>query len=255
MSSTISTKKALQKFHVTPEDIIMRMREYWLDDIDEGGSSVTEKVLPYLEIEAIARLKQEIDTGGQEPKLKDGFEEYHSFWVNEALHNKSEHYVAGTFNDHLSYIGRCAANIILTSSELRDAIHYGKSEKAAALGMLLIAEVMHGGYFGEYNSLKSSKENSYEKGIGKESVDYEELKKFSVLLAKKYWGKYPELRIGEVSKNILQKIKENKEHFKLLEAMPKENTIKTWLKNASKSGKLAIPEGAQRHGRQAKNLA
>ncbi len=256
MSPTVSAKEALEKFHITPKDIIYRMRESWMEGIENGHHPIIEQVLPYFELEAIARLKREINISDNEaPTIKDGFEKLRLFWLNEALHNYDGISPISKSEDHLSSIGLHSVNIIVIASELRDAIHYGKSEKAAALGMTLISEIMLGGFFKEFIKIKSSKENSYENGIGRESADYNKLRPACINLAKRLWSENPELRIGEISKNILEKIKENKHQLPLLEALPKENTIKSWLRAASKSGRLVMPEGAQRHGRQAKHPA
>lgn len=240
----------IKPFDVAPEDITWRMRYSWLEDMQAGGSPVIESVLPYLETEAAKRLASElVELNCDAPKMSDGYEEWIQYWKNEALHNCDSHSPIGRAGSHLSEVAQAATNLLMTSSELRDAIHYKHSEKSAALGMLLICEALTGGYSIALTSLQNSRKKSYEKGIGGQVKDFTKARNASVHLANRLWEENPDLRIGNVANAILVRMQNNRSEFPTLEAFPKVETIKAWLKEASAAGKLAMPEGAQKRGR------
>lgn len=237
-------------FHVYPDEIAWRLRESWLEHANNNGSPIIETLIPYLEMEAIFRLKMEMpNLKDESPPLKDGFEAMRLWWLNEALQNCDSHNPIGKAGNHLSVIGQAAVNVLIAASELRDAIHYKHAEKSVALGMLLICEAIAGGYWIELSALRTARENAYENGIGLESNDFHIARTASIKIAKQIWEEKPNLRIGEVVEEILSAIKTNASKFPSLEAFPKEKTIKTWLKEAAKAGRLAMPAGAQRRGR------
>lgn len=252
MGYTDSEKTA--QFDIGPEDITWRMRYSWLNDLDNGASPMIESVLPHFESEAIKRLETELTNLKHEaPQRRDGFDAWRAWWLNEALHNCDGHDPIGLAGGHLSVVGQAAVNILMVASELRDAIHYERSEKSAALGMLLISEALTGGYSIELSSLQHARKKAYQKGVGNQAKDFGTARSTSVNWAGQIWKKKPALRIGEVAKMILEKFKENPKLLPNLEAFPKPGTIKNWLKKAHAEGKLTMPEGAQAHGRAPKS--
>ena len=254
MLEEINTK-SIMPFYVSPEDIAWRMRDAWIEDIENGHSPMVERLIPYLEMEAIYRLKKELpDLADEWPPLSDGFESMRLWWLNEALQNCDRHDPIGVAGQHLSGIGQAAVNVLVVASELREAINHKHTEKSASLGMLLICELIKGGLYVELSPLKKARESAYKNGIGIQVKDFKLARKGSIELAKKLWGKNPNLRIGEVANEILKSIQENKNKFPNLQAFPTANTIKEWIKKAAREGALSMPEGAQKRGRQA-NLA
>ena len=252
MLESINTKTA-PPFYVSAEDITWRMRHSWIEDLDNGYNPMIERVIPYLEMESIYRLKKELPELAHEwPALADAFESVRSWWLNEALQNCDTHTPIGKAGEHLSAIGQAAVNVLMAASELRDAINCKHAEKSAALGMLLICEAIAGGFSMEFSSLKNARENAYKNGAGDQADDFKIARRASIELAGRLWKEKPDLRIGEVAEEIGKRIEENKSKFLKLKTFPKVNTIKTWLREAAKGGKLAMPEGAQKHGRAAK---
>lgn len=248
-------------FSVTPDEIIWRMRDVWLTDIKRGHNIMLEVILPYLEREAMSRFEKEwVIQNGPLPDLLAERDGNRMWWLNEASHNCTVHSPVGLAGDHLSAIGQTAVNILMASSALRDALAANKSQEAAALSMLLICEAMAGGYSIELESAKSTADaikaaqrQAYESGAGKGHQSLQLARRASIDFAKKTWQKQPEMRIGEMADEILQRLKEHKDKFPSLESFPKVETIKTWLRDAGADKSLKIPEAAQKRGRSKKN--
>lgn len=251
MTTVTSTEQL--PFTIDPKEIIDRMRFSWIGQIQAGEHAMLERVLPYLEMEAVRRFEREytIDKSWL-PKIEDGFEDWRLWWLNEAFQNCDIHSPVGCAGNHLTQIGQSAVNILMAASALRDAIESGKAEESAAIAMLLICEVIAGGYSLKFDEIKESKKQAYEAGVGKEHSGLIKARKASVAFAKKTWKEQPEMRIGVMANNILKRLIEKKELFPAMESFPKVNTIKTWLREAGASGRLAIPEAAQRAGRSAR---
>ena len=166
-------------FYVAPDEIIWRMRDVWLTDIENGFTPMIDTVVPYLEREAVGRFEKEISLHRDwEPKITDGYESWRMFWLKEARHNCKFYNPLGLANDHLSAICQAALNVMLAASALRDAIAEGKAEKASALGILLICEAIQGGYSLDYkatlqtnDALQKAKKSAYRNGFGKVQED------------------------------------------------------------------------------------
>ena len=91
MLESINTKAVLQ-FYVSARDITWRMRYSWIEELDNGHNPMIEIVIPYLEMEAISRLKKELPELAHEwPALADGFELVRLWWLNEAMQNCDTH--------------------------------------------------------------------------------------------------------------------------------------------------------------------
>lgn len=248
-------------FSLEPEDIAWRMRANWLDSIDRGHNDLQDIVLTHLEREAVHRLRMELVTEGlqDEPKIRDGYDDWIAYWWNEAFHNCEQHHPVGDAGPHLSQIGAAAVNVLMASSALREAIQDGKAEKSAALAMLIFAEALMGGYSLKYEAtaqaneaIKSAKLKAYRRSIGRSSQDMQRLRVASVDFAAKNWAQKPTLRIGEMAKEFLERTKEVREKFPELEKFPTIETIKSWFKAAAAAGKLTIPKAAQGRGRPCK---
>lgn len=240
-------------FYITPEDITFRMRYHsWLEDLDSGHHPMLDAVIPNLENEAIYRLKKELpDLAEQEPRptTLEEMEDRRLWWLNEAMQNCDKFQPVGRAGEHLTAVGQAAVNVLIVASELRVAIEYKQSEKAAALGMLLICEALQGGLWMDFSSIQEARSKAYEKGIGNQSENTEKVKKAAITFARKQWTENQNLRIGEVSNLFLAHLREHKSKLPTLEAFPKIDTIKGWFKEANETGRLAIPATAQRRGR------
>lgn len=252
--------KGQVRFFVDPDDIIHRMSEGWLQNIQDGHHIMLDIVLPHLEREAIHRFGKEwtVQTSWR-PKERDGYEDWRMWWLNEASHNCETHLPIGRAGDHLSQIGRHAVNILMAASSLRDCIDREASEAAAAIGMMLICEAIAGGYSLEFEAVKAEKEaieraksETYKKSIGSESADHERARKACIQEAAMIWKADPTRRIGEVSKELNRRLLEKLDKLPSLDMTPAPDTIKGWLKAAAKIGKLTIPEAAQKRGRPTK---
>ncbi len=240
-------------FSVSPEDITWRMRDNWLDDIAAGHTVMLDTVIPYLEREAISRFKKEWTVQSQVPDVGDGYEDWRLWWLNEASHNCDTHSPIGRAGDHLTVIGRSAVNILMAASALRDAIHAGRAEESAALGMTLICEALAGGYVLKAESAEGAieaRKEAYKKGAGLEGPDLDKARSGLIKYAKTQWEADPDLRIGELSTNFLVLMEQHRrQHFPTLISLPKIATIKTWIKQAAEQKKLTIPAAAQAPGR------
>lgn len=244
-------------FHVTPDEIICRMRDGWLTGIENGFTPMIDTVVPYLEMEAVSRFKKEISLcRAWEPKMTDGYESWRLFWLKEARHNCKFYNPLGVANDHLSTICQAALNVMLAASALRDAIAEGKAEQASALGILLICEAIQGGYSLEYeatlqtnNALQKAKKSAYKKGFGQEQDDMNKARLACIDGAGRRWKENSSILIGTMADDLEARLLQNIEKLPSLDTVPKAKTIKAWLRQAAKDGKLDIPDAAQRRGR------
>lgn len=246
-------------FHVTPDEIIWRMRDGWLTDIENGFTPMIDTVVPYLEMEAVSRFKKEIFLHREwEPKITDGYESWRLFWLKEAHHNCKFYDPLGTANDHLSPICQAALNVMMAASALRDAIAEGKAEQASALGMVLICEAIQGGYSLEVEAMRqtqdaidSAKKDRMRNTIGRTHNDLEKARTACIHKAKQIWAENPALRIGQIADECKTGLLRNLDKLPTMSAqdIPEIETIKAWLKDAAAAKKLKIPEGAQKPGR------
>lgn len=256
-------------FQLSPDEIIWRMRSDWLGFIDDGHSPLLETVIPHLESEAVFRMTQEI--GFFKAEAPDQFKEPESWrlwWLNEAYHHCYQYAPIGSADRGLSAVGQAAVNVFIASSELRTAIELGKTEKAAALAMLLICEAMQGGYAidAEINRRKvdeadEKKETRILSTIGKANRDFERVERDLIKYAAKLWKDDPTLGMKEVVDKCcdlldlhIHKMPALAKRWPDLDAEAPRKTIRKWLKDAAKAGKLTIPPAAQKPGRPSKAL-
>lgn len=247
---------------IAPDEIVYYFRERWLGDIESGRSTIAETVLPYLEEEAIKRFGNEwtVPKVWRPDKRKD-YEGWRLWWLNEARQNCDSFDPVAKAGAHLTPAGESAVNLLVIASELRDALDRDRSELSCALGMLLIAEVISGGYSMEVNATKAAhdaiqaaKFAAYKNGIGKQAGDYRKARAACSAKAKTMWASDSSLRIGAVAKSLREMLTANLEKLPTLTLadIPGADTIKTWLKEAAEAGDLTIPAAAQRRGRPSK---
>lgn len=246
-------------FFVTPEDILFRVREDWLGQMENGFSPILDTLIPYLQVEAIARLKRDpaLDNLPWYPdRRKDGHDAWLGFWLNEAAQNCCFTSSLGEAGEHLTEIGKAAANILVTCDALRTAIASGQAEKASALSILLILESLQGGYAREHDAaqeaiktIENAKRGVFERTIGKFTKDLDLAKTATIEVATRTWESHPEHRIGDVAKIVRDTLIDHKNKFSTDFDFPVVETIKGWIRSAGEQGKISIPSGAQARGR------
>lgn len=241
-------------FYDDPSDIGAHI-ENAIHNIEAGQPYITDVTLEYFEEEAIARFAKQ--TGMRplhEPDKKKNWALWVSKWANEARH-------AQPHSNAKSAIVRAAINVLLTACELRAEIEDNENpQKIAALAMLLVCEVLMGGYMLDSELLKRSIEDTekkkkrvYKQTIGIESEDQKRARNACIAAAKKIWSDDPNRRTGDVATELHKRLLDNLDKLPSLDLTPKAETIKCWLRAANKNGELAIPEAAQLHGRPRKS--
>ena len=223
----------------------------------EGG------LITSLEYEAIRRMQAAWTNPKHKPPLRSNDEEtWRLWWLNEARQYCRTTDPVCHAEDYLSLVEQAAVNILFAASALREAIENGKSERAAALGILLICEAISGGYSLEFDALKftreaisKAKKRRVEKSIGVKHKDFGKARELCVWKAKAMWKDQPSMRIGKVAEACRQSMLDSIQAFSSLTVrdVPEVVTIKKWLGAASKSRKLSIPPEAQKRGRPSAN--
>lgn len=242
-----------------PADFAWRpSTEELLTAIDQGYSMVIDGLIPRFESQAAWRLRHEWSSAGRKsyPIQGDDYEEWRDWWLTEVLQYCSKRDAATDESAPLSTAGQAAINIFVVASHLRLAIEQGQSEKAAYLGIALLAEslligyeLQHSAALDDVTATRRSRRTAYENGIGKSYDDFEKARFFATSEAKRIWERDRTVKIGEVAKNVTADLKARKEEYSEKFGIPDEQTVKNWIREASKRGELAIPNGAQRPGR------
>lgn len=226
--------------------------------IDQGRSVVVDYVIPLFESQAAWRLRHEWASAGHKsyPIQGDDYEQWRDWWLSEVLQYCSEREAATDESTPLSSVGQSAINIFIVASHLRLAIEQGQSEKAAYLGMTLLAEslligyeLQHSAALEDVTATRRSRRTAYENGIGKSYDDFEKARFYATSEAKRIWERDRTLKIGEVAKNIITGLKSRDEEFSENFDIPDEPAVKKWLREAGKRGELEIPNCAQTPGR------
>lgn len=238
-------------FHVEPYNLAHSIRDNAIRNIEVGFPYLTEATIPSLEREAIARIKAQTKIR-QKNEIKKTLNSdlWRKEWVNAVRVAEKDIYSYGP-------VPQAAIRVVLTSDKLRSAMDQNSSpQMIAALSMLLVCEALEGGYLIKFETIKTEnetikkkKQEIYLKSIGIESEDQKKVRKESVEIAKKLWELNPRRLIGNVSENISKQLLERIEEFPTLDLTPKPDTIKGWLRDECKEGRLAIPEAAQKRGR------
>lgn len=245
---------------IAPDEIVHYLREQWLSDIEAGIGTIADTVLPYLEAEAIKRFSVEWTAPKEgRPDKRKSREGWRLWWLKEARQNCSTYDPIAKAGPHLTPSGQSAVNVLVTSSELRDALNRGRSELSCGLGMLLICEVISGGYSLEvaatkatHDAIKAARTAAYKNGIGKTAPDHKKAREACCTKAQCMWADDESLRIGAVAKSLWAMLKNNRADFQTYEKigdLPSTETIKTWLKEAAQAGTLNIPPAASQPGR------
>jgi hypothetical protein len=130
-------------FHDEPNDLASAVDSRGLRLIEAGRTGVPIGVLPYLEEEAIARLRHVVGPLSEsEAEWKRGdWDLWRRMWSQEA-HRFIGNSGQGPIDATPAY---SAAEVVIHAAELRQAIEGGKAERAAALAMLVASWVFVGG--------------------------------------------------------------------------------------------------------------
>ncbi|MGA3845167.1 hypothetical protein ACI2S9_16675 [Ralstonia nicotianae] len=245
-------------FDVEPTDFAWQRGAEWLKELDQGYSMVVDSIIPYLERQAALRLCREWSRGNRKdyPNLSDDYERWRDWWLKEVSQYRAEGDAGLDGSTALSVVGEAAVNIFIVASQLRFAIAQKQAEKASALGMILVAESLRGGYaltcsaaMDVASAMRSSRYAAFKNGAGKASDDLAMAKAYTEIEAKHIWERDGTLRIGEVAKGVIKGLKLSEKAFSDNFDIPDEPTIKKWIREADKEGRLEIPNGAQRPGR------
>lgn len=270
----------VQPFDNAPEEFVFYVRDRWLAQLEEnlpGPSPLDDRLISYLEYEAVSALTEKfpelppqpvIDrdrplqgaaaeprakfSPRPPPKVRDSYEaafdRWRSVWVVEARHHEQ---FSHTYPKKIE----AAINILLTASRLRSALEDGDSQRAAALGMLLAFEAIGGGYGLELESkiessqaLEKARKTAYANGVGLAATDYKRAEDACIRRAADIWAKDRTRRMKAVEDDCRQMLLDQFEQLPKLDKVPAASTIRAWIKQAGKDGRLSIPPEAQRPG-------
>lgn len=245
-------------FDVEPADFAWQPGGEWLKELEQGYSMVVDRIIPELERQAALRLCREWSSCSRKnyPNLNDDYEQWRDWWLSEVSQYRAAGDAAGGESTPLSAVAEAAINIFVVASHLRFAIAQKQAEKASALGMILVAESLLGGYalkhsaaMEEVSAMRSSRYAAFKNGAGKANDDLAMAKAYTEIEAKYIWERDGTLRIGEVAKGVIKGLKLSEKAFSQYFDIPDEPTVKKWIREAGKRGALEIPNGAQRAGR------
>lgn len=256
MSKPGHRKLKRDAFDTHPELLQRHIRDWVLDEaIPKGLTPIQEEggLIDHFEYIAVAILQNE------PLAFNDGAPEYFKdrdgsrlWWVNEAFHLSRHNGEVPEAHECLAPAPHHAVNVLTAANALRAAMEAGNVEKVAALSMLLVLDVIQGGYSLELEPAKAARDKALRNGIGKQNSIYAELNRYCVKRADEIWAKSPTKRIGEVIQEILDALFKVKAEKKQDLMIPTDDKIKDWLKKAQKQGQLEIPPGACRGGRSKK---
>ncbi len=201
-------------------------------------------------MKAVEKLKQEMGASEDDYPDPKNIEYWRGWWLNEAEHACTTNDPIGRVGEHLSGVAQASFHVLLVGAELRDALETNKAEKAAALAILLICEIMQGGLLMVYEKAHASQKKAYAKGFGSDSKDITALKAALLRFAEEEWASNPKRRIGEMVDAFGIKARTQSAEFKRLRAFPKPDTMKAWIRASD----IAIPEAAQKRGRPHKTI-
>lgn len=139
-----------REFLGEPADLVEHIEFGALPYIDEGGPGFTERVLPYVEREAIARLigagltlgvPDPMDESWDAATWHQRWQQHRGLWVRVAR----RHLRTATDGPMSPSVTWCAAEVLTRAADLRQAIASGHAERSAALSMLVAGWLMTGG--------------------------------------------------------------------------------------------------------------
>ncbi|WP_395407967.1 hypothetical protein ACHMW6_15510 [Pseudoduganella sp. UC29_106] len=237
-------------FSLDPANIAWRIRDDWLPLTRDGHNIFEHPFLPYIESEAVSRLhKEHKSTAAPPPSPRDDLEGWRLWWVAVAAAYVSES-CAG-----LSPIAAAAARILVGAGELRAALVKQDAPVSALLAMQIICEAIAAGYaltveLEAKEVAEEPRKAAYANGAGKHTDDYTELQRQIIPFAQKRFSQSPTPRIGEVVSEIFKQINRPEITDKIVWWVPPSTRmIRKWLNDATKKGKLHIPEAARKRGR------
>jgi len=238
-------------FSVDPADIAWRISEDWLPLTYAGHNVLEHPFLPFIEREAVSRLGKEADvTKETQPHLSDGYDDWRLWWTRIA-HAYVTDSCAG-----LSPVAAAAARILVSAAKMRAAIGERNAQVSALLGMQIICEAIAAGYaltveLDAKELAEEPRKTAFANGAGKRADDYTELKRQMIIYAARRFSELPCPLIGKVAEELWAAINkpETKEKMADFWDLPNKDTIRDWLKDAAKEGKLNIPPAARKAGR------
>jgi len=267
-----------QPLGMSPEEFSDLIRDRWLPSIQRGSHGFHTRgysLIPFLEAEAIEALhdmwpelprRPIVDKRPQvmpapskgrfkrlhPPALHDTYEDAHerwrSLWAREA--QAHEAHVYGYPRRHAA-----AIRILVAASQLRAAVESDETEKASALAMLIAFEAIGGGYglaleadAEAKQALANARATAFKKGAGQRLPDLKRAEDACVRLAASIWENDQSTRIGDVVDQCIDHLYSTFNNYPTLDNVPAKDTIKGWLKTASKGSRLCIPPEAQRPG-------
>ncbi len=235
-------------FNEAPDDLDWTIRDNCLPKISEGLTPIKNQFIPYLEMEAIRILRKEIHADPDDmPDERNDPDGWRLWWLNEALYLSYHTGAVPDAKDHLSPAVRHAVNTLTVASQLRAAMDAGNIEKVSALSVLLAMQALQGGYSIGHEAAKTIRDKAQQNSIGKINSGYARVENAVIRKATEIWKSSPEKRIGEVVTEIHAAIS-RKAKADAIE-FPVSETVKQWIVDASKAGKLAIPDAARKGGR------
>jgi hypothetical protein len=235
-------------FREDPSDLSAHL-ENIIGNGEQGSPGLLKYTLPVLEDEAIARIRQQAQLLVIEPNRETEPDEWREKWVAQAQ------FVRSQWREHTP-IGVGAARVLIACATLRKAIEANEHpEQIAARAMLLTCEVFMAGSFMDTQTLVLSLEEEDEarrehvkKTIGGEQGDMDRARVACIDKAGKLWKADPTIRMKEMSETLERLLYEHLDKLPALDLPPKAGTIREWLKQAEKDGKLMIPEAASKAG-------
>jgi len=249
--SGFTVKDGQRVFSVDPADFAWRISEDWLPLAYSGHSVLEHPFLPYIEREAVSRLSKEADVTKQSPPLlTDGYDDWRLWWLRVA-HAYITESCAG-----LSPVAAAAARILVSAARMRAAVDKRDAQVSALLGMQIICEAIAAGYaltveLDAKELAEQPRKTAFANGAGKRADDYTELRRQMIVFAAKRFAELPCPLIGKVAEELWTIINkpETKEKTPDFWDLPNKDTIRDWLKDAAKEGKLCIPPAARKAGR------
>jgi hypothetical protein len=187
---------------VYPDEIAFLIADRLLPNIEAGEDAITGRLLPYLEHEAIARLRHAGIQPTPEPDRKHDPETWRMRWVAEAQYAERRDWGQ-------DQIGRCAAAVLIAASRLRSLIEQkANPQMIAAISMLLICEAVDGGFTIEFLNTQAqrdavaAKHTPFARQRGKAKGTLSEKTKLFLDIKKRFPEKGPKAIVEHISLHL-----------------------------------------------------
>lgn len=178
-----------------------------------GKQDALEELIADFEHAAILRMRRDehFKANDEEPG-EDDLEEWREFWVNAArTHSKQMGPPLNLIRldyRQATYAGWrreaiAATNVLLIASDLRTAIKANSAGAASLLSMMLVLELLFGGYAVKSDAIKRSRAKAYKLGAGRSGGDMELARQKCIEWASDIWEKDPTRLIGDVAEHNL----------------------------------------------------